>query len=478
LDDELNFRNIILSTQQEASIDGILVIDEKGTIISYNLNFIQIWGIPSEIIESRSDEAALKYVMNKMAEPEQFKEKVDYLYSHPDETSKDIIALKDGRSLDRYSAPMIGPDKKNYGRVWFFRDITDRIKIEENLALETKKYSALADLAGKLVSPASIADISDMVLDSAQKLTHSLYGFVGYIDSETGYMISTTMSRGIWETCQVADKSFVFKKFGGLWGWVLINRQSILTNTPGKDPRSTGTPPGHVPVKNFLSAPAMFDNELVGLIALANSQRNYDELDLSFVERLAAIYAIAINRKKTEDTMSRLAYHDTLTGLPNRILFYDHYKLAIAAARRYPQKIAFMILDIDYFKKINDSLGHDCGDQLLKEYAGRLASNMRKTDTVSRIGGDEFALLVPEVNETEYINTVARKLLTAIREPFIIHNHKITVTSSIGVAVYPDDGEDIETLLKKADIAMYQVKESGRNGFLRYKPDNTISGTQ
>jgi diguanylate cyclase (GGDEF)-like protein len=351
-----------------------------------------------------------------------------------------------------------------------FHDITGRKIAQEALAQAIERESSVSLLASKLVSSASIEDISELVLESARRITCSAFGFVGYIDSETGYLVTPTLSREIWESCQVKDKSIVFKKFQGLWGWVLNNRQSLLTNAPSSDSRSIGIPPGHIAINNFLSAPAMTDRELVGQVALANSSRSYDEQDFAFVERLATLYAVAVQRIRMENTISRLAYHDSLTGLPNRTLFNDRVTMAISRANRYRQRIALMLLDMDRFKDINDTLGHDAGDQLLRDFSNRMVSILRKTDTVSRIGGDEFLILLPEVIDAEYVDIVAQKILEAARKPYMFHDREVMVTVSIGIAIYPEDGEDVDILIKHADSDMYQVKEQGRNNYQRYAP--------
>jgi len=358
-----------------------------------------------------------------------------------------------------------------------YQDITERKKAEEALAQAKERDADIAILAGHLVSEKSIEDMSDLVLKSAQRLTGSAFGFVGNINPETGCMVCPTMSRGIWKSCQIKDKTIVFKKFNGLWGWVLNNRQPLMTNTPADDPRSSGTPEGHIPIKNFLSAPALIGNELVGQVALANSSRDYNEQDLAFIERIATLYAMALQRQRMEDTIRQLAYHDPLTGLPNRTLFNDRFAQALAQARRYRQKIAVMVIDMDRFKEINDTLGHSAGDQLLKDFSQRLVSMLRKTDTVSRIGGDEFMLILSEMTDTEYASDIARKILEATRKPFLYRDREVSITISIGIAIYPDDGEDIEMLIKHADTAMYQVKEAGRNNYQRSGP-KTGTATQ
>jgi diguanylate cyclase (GGDEF)-like protein len=283
-------------------------------------------------------------------------------------------------------------------------------------------------------------------------------------------MISPAMIRGIWEASQSKDETTIFKKFGGLWGWVLNNRQSLLTNAPADDPRFVENAPGRIPIHNFLSVPAMIGTELVGQVALANSTRSYNQQDLELVERLATLYAIAIKHQRTEDKIRKLAYHDPLTGLPNRALFNDRYIIALAGAKRYHQKIGLMVLDIDHFKNINDTLGHDAGDEVLKDFSGKLLSILRKTDTVMRSGGDEFVIMITDVVEPEYIANVAQRILEATRKPFMFHDHEVRIATSIGISSYPEDGEDVEMLLKCADIAMYHIKEAGGDNYTRYVP--------
>jgi diguanylate cyclase (GGDEF)-like protein/PAS domain S-box-containing protein len=207
--------------------------------------------------------------------------------------------------------------------------------------------------------------------------------------------------------------------------------------------------------------------------------RNGQRMEVEFVSNVYSVNnerVIQCNirdiseRKQLERDLAFAATHDFLTGLPNRAMFNDHYILALAGAKRYQKKLAIMVLDLDYFKDINDVLGHQYGDQLLKEFGKRLSSVVRKTDTVSRLGGDEFALLLTELAETKYIAKIARKILENVRKPFVLKNQEVRITSSIGISNYPDDSEDIGILIRYADTALYQAKRTGRNKYLRYKP--------
>jgi diguanylate cyclase (GGDEF)-like protein len=163
-----------------------------------------------------------------------------------------------------------------------------------------------------------------------------------------------------------------------------------------------------------------------------------------------------------------LAYHDGLTGLPNRSMFSKALSQSIGEAHRYQRRLAVAFLDLDRFKQINDTLGHEAGDQLLKEVATRLKGCTRESDTVARLGGDEFVVLLPELEDERYAAVVAQKILTAAARPFSLMGQEFRVTASIGISTYPQDGLDEQTLTKNADIAMYQAKAEGKNNFQFY----------
>jgi len=177
-----------------------------------------------------------------------------------------------------------------------------------------------------------------------------------------------------------------------------------------------------------------------------------------------AIEAQAAYAKQIE----HLAYHDSLTTLPNRSMFSTFLKQGINQARRHNNQLAVLFLDLDHFKEINDTLGHEAGDQLLQEVATRLKSCLRDSDTVFRLGGDEFVVLLLELHEEKYEAAVAEKILSAIAQPFILQGQEFSVTASIGISTYPQDGMDEQTLTKHADMAMYQAKEKGKNNFQFY----------
>lgn len=170
-------------------------------------------------------------------------------------------------------------------------------------------------------------------------------------------------------------------------------------------------------------------------------------------------------RKAAEQQIEYQAYHDALTGLANRRLFQEHLTLALALAQRHDRLVAVLFLDLDHFKLINDSLGHSVGDSLLRQIAARLKSSLREGDTVARVGGDEFTIVLQELSSRSDAAVVAQKVLRAISEPLELSGHRLYVTTSIGITIFPDDGVDAETLLRNADTAMYRAKSEGRNRY-------------
>ncbi|GAB6083109.1 EAL domain-containing protein [Desulfuromonas carbonis] len=169
--------------------------------------------------------------------------------------------------------------------------------------------------------------------------------------------------------------------------------------------------------------------------------------------------------------LNYLAYHDALTGLPNRLLFQDRFNHAIARSRRLSYQVAILFLDLDQFKKVNDSLGHEVGDQLLREVAGRLRGCAREADTLARLGGDEFVLLLEEVDGMNAASAAAKKIIKRLLPTFRVGGFELYTTASIGIALYPSNGTSVEELMKCADVAMYRAKERGRNNFQFYTPD-------
>lgn len=208
----------------------------------------------------------------------------------------------------------------------------------------------------------------------------------------------------------------------------------------------------------------------VSLVPIAFAMAQIPER-LALASRFYGIARDVTDKRAAEDRLAYLAYHDVLTGLPNRTLFRDRLGLAMMQAKRSGAKVAAMFVDLDRFKLANDTFGHLKGDELLKQVAQRLQKVLRETDTLARIGGDEFTILLPGLRGKDDAAALAAKLLAEVAAPFSIDGCEIFLTASIGITIFPGDGDDVETLLCHADIAMYQIKSQGKNGFAFFSPE-------
>ncbi len=190
--------------------------------------------------------------------------------------------------------------------------------------------------------------------------------------------------------------------------------------------------------------------------------------DSGEVSHYIAIFSDITSQKDSEERLYYLAHYDNLSKLPNRLAFHDRLRQAISRAKRSQNEVAVMFLDLDGFKEVNDTLGHNAGDQVICEVAIRLSAAMRETDTIARFGGDEFTILLSEIEERKGIETAAQKIIDAVAKPIHIEGADALVTTSIGISLFPQDGDDIDTLIRQADMAMYAAKEAGKNKFLFY----------
>ena len=234
---------------------------------------------------------------------------------------------------------------------------------------------------------------------------------------------------------------------------------------------------------------------MTGLLCLTKRSGEYSSADVQLVQFLADCLAgtferfaqarflmdpskDAISALKWHEESRRMAYlaqHDTLTSLPNRWLLNERLVWALASSRRYERRLAVLFLDLDHFKVINDSLGHGIGDQVLRRISDRLVRCVRSSDTVSRIGGDEFVILLTEIEDEKHAVICAEKIIATVAEPLRIASHELHPTVSIGIGMYPSDGADAETLIRNADTAMYHAKQNGNEKVQLFKPDLKVT---
>ncbi|MEO5813441.1 MAG: EAL domain-containing protein [Rhodanobacter sp.] len=213
------------------------------------------------------------------------------------------------------------------------------------------------------------------------------------------------------------------------------------------------------------------DGSVLGAVAVYHDRpRVPDNGDLELIVATSRLAAVAIEHRRLTDRLAHQGQHDALTGLPNRLLLQDRLGHALTLARRKQHQVAVLFMDLDHFKQINDTLGHSHGDVLLCDVARRLESCIRRSDTLARLGGDEFMVVVPELDDPNDAMRVAGKLLEAMRSPFHVGEHEFFLSTSIGISLFPEDGDDVETLMASADTAMYRAKDAGRDNCMWFTP--------
>lgn len=251
---------------------------------------------------------------------------------------------------------------------------------------------------------------------------------------------------------------------GGPIAFVLSHRKPLMVAELSKDPRFFDSPLLKLGVRSGILVPIFGTTDTFGILGVfAKDERHFSEEHASFLQSVANILAVAIERKNAEDRLAYLAQFDSLTGLPNRHLFHDRLLKTTANARRTGRSTAVLFIDLDRFKLVNDTQGHSAGDKLLKEAAFRLTQCVRSGDTVGRFGGDEFGAILTDLSRPGDAGTVAQKVLDALAKPFRLDAHETYVSASIGITLFPTDGDNPEALVMNADTAMYRAKEQGRN---------------
>ena len=264
----------------------------------------------------------------------------------------------------------------------------------------------------------------------------------------------------------------------GLTGWAIRHQEPVYSPNISEDDRENITVTQmnkSLTMGSAIVIPLMYQNEVYGTLATLNKKdgQGFSSEDIDLLVAVANQASVALAQYELRTAIEHQAFHDTLTGLPNRIHIENSLNSSIKSSKQEQSCFATMFLDLDGFKNVNDTLGHDIGDELLKAVAGRLRSNTALGNTLARMGGDEFAVIINNLhqNEKTEATAIAEKYLSVIQSPFQIGRHTIKVGASIGISFYPDDGEDLSSLLKHADSAMYQAKYNGKNSVCLFTPE-------
>ncbi len=415
--EELLTRNIsLLHATIDSTGEGILVLNRAGSIALYNRRAAAMWNITPEMQRAGDDHGMLRHAIQQLRDPESFVAAAQQFdWQNADET-RDVLELKDGRVFERYSIPY-SVAGGIAGRVWSFRDVTDARAAAQAVDDLEKKFRILFDqnLAGFYT-----CDGDGIITECNPSFARML-----------GFSASTDV---------IGLKVDEFHRDRGERQEV----RSLLRDVP--------TLPSIEVV--FVRRNGSF------LHALESITRVEDQPGAAFTQ--STIVDID-DLKRAEEQVRFQAYHDSLTLLPNRQLFRDRLTMTIAQATRGRRQAAVLFIDIDDFKKVNDIFGHATGDELLVILAERLQTRMRSTDTLSRTGGDEFEVAIGELSSVLDAERVARKLMQTISLPLQIADRTVFLTPSIGIALFPADGSDGESLMRSADNALFAAKQAGGN---------------
>jgi diguanylate cyclase (GGDEF)-like protein/PAS domain S-box-containing protein len=398
---ESRLKQLIAST-----LDAVFTVDRAGIVIEWNPQAEATFGLRANEVVGRPLPADLRQLFDSAYASISRRLETFGRRANGEEFPVEVTIDRVGRGEDRTFTA-------------FLRDISERKRSQAELENREQRFRALVEKSWSGVALLS----ADLAFCYTGASTERLLGyteddlagtsFLGYIHPRERESLRELLGALAAGSSHESQAELRFRHRSGVWIWLEAFAQNML----------------HEPS--------------VGAIVL-----NYRDVT---------------QRKATEKQLEYQAYYDALTGLPNRLLFRDRVVNAIAQAQRNRRGVAVMYLDLDHFKLVNDGLGHSLGDALLSEVAARLQGCVRASDTISRLGGDEFTILLIDTSSSEAIAGVARKILQSFAHPFRVEGHELFVTASIGISIFPGDGEEVETLLKCADSAMYRAKELGRN---------------
>jgi diguanylate cyclase (GGDEF)-like protein len=383
--------------------------------------------------------------------------------------------------LGAFSPELIGLLQRLTENVAFALDNFDRVdekaRADEQKERLSRMFAALSATNEAIMRAGSRAELYQLVCEAAANGGKFTSATIALVKPDSDYLdimaVAGPTANGARQVTLSANEAHPEGR--GACGRAIRSRRACIINDYFADPdtrafharaRSDGT-------KSGAAFPLFAHGQVAGImIFVATDTDTFTPEFAELLQRLADNVSFALEsfdradeKNKADERIEYLASHDSLTQLPNREMFNELLRHAIDAGGRYQRKFALLFIDLDRFKIINDSLGHDAGDMLLVEIAGRLRSALRASDVVARLGGDEFVVILEETAERHDVERVAGELLSALSQPLQLSGHECHTTASIGIAMYPSDGADMQTLTKNADMAMYLAKEDGKNGF-------------
>lgn len=344
------------------------------------------------------------------------------------------------------------------------KNVTAQRSAERAIALQGERIREL------YIAAAARGESIEAQVDNTLALGCRLFGFdYGYLTRFDEKKITILNSVGEGSGVQAGS---VYPLDQGLSRHLIGERQTLFIPDLDDPPWDKDPARDTAPWKSYFATKLTVGSREFGALVFASRHSRIGgiaEMDRDLLQLMSLFVAAALERSQHAERIEQLAFYDSLTGLPNRVLFTDRIRQTMGAAKRYSRGFAVMYLDLDAFKDVNDRYGHPVGDLVLKTVADRLVQTLRESDTVARFGGDEFVILQPVVNGPADASDLARKIISAMQEPLAIEDFEQVVHTSIGIALYPQDGATADELMDRADRALYRAKRAGRNQWQFYK---------
>lgn len=338
----------------------------------------------------------------------------------------------------------------------------ERKTTEEKIRDQAHRQRLIAEFGQQVLASVDLEEVFNRAMDLLADTLRADYCNALELDAE-GKKLVFKATKG-WPAEWVGRRTITLRP--GVPLELVLGRHEPLVFDDLDEPRFSSSPLREIGVRSGIQAPIFGKTQTFGVLgAYSSVARHFTEDDTSFLQSVANILSVAIERKSAEERLAYREQFDALTALPNRNLFYDRLVQAMAQARRSGRPTAVIYIDLDNFKLINDTQGHAAGDQLLKEVTARLARCTRSGDTVGRFGGDEFGVILSDLGRPGDASIVVQKMIDTLAMPLHLEGHELYVTASVGITLFPSDGEDAGVLIRNADTAMYRAKEQGKNAY-------------
>jgi len=469
---DIEYGRSVLATSQETSPDAILLVDQNAEIVSYNKRFMQMWGIPEKLVEARTDEPVLQTVIAQVENPDAFLARVRYLYEHPEEESQEEIRTKDGRIIERHSAPVVGPSKEYFGRIWHFRDITERKRAEASLTRSNRALRVLSATNHVLIH----SEWERTLLDQVCKIIveHGGYrlAWIGFVEHDAAKTIRPVAQTG-YEVGYLENAAITWadtERGRGPTGTAvrtgIVQISQYIASDPKMAPwRSNAIKLGYA---SSMAIPLRSNSETIGVLSIYSSEPDaFDEGETVLLRELADDLAFGIvthrsqvARREAEAKAEQLANFDALTGLPNRLYLFRHLQQTLKNEHNDESRFAVMTISVDRFDEVQDAVGIEGADSLLEKIGERL-KNVADHDTfLARVARDSFAIL-PRRCDAEGAGRIAERIRIAINNPFEHAGIPVDLPMTIGVALFPDHSDDADSLLVRSAIAVRQARAGG-----------------